>query len=222
MGENPSSFISSERPVEQVSWDDCQVFLERLNERNPNLMARLPSEAEWEHACRAGIQTATWAGDLEILGENNAPLLDEIAWYGKNSGQQYELETGWDSSDWTEMQYPHTKAGTHEERKKPANPHGLYDMLGNVLEWCLDTYEQYEAHAAINPAPTTIAMAPHRISRGGAWRNDAWSVSAAFRFGDGPGYRDDYLGFRLARGQGGWEAGTRSGPVGRGESSNET
>jgi formylglycine-generating enzyme required for sulfatase activity len=220
MGENPSRFVSTERPVEQVSWDDCQEFLKRLNESSPELMARLPSEAEWEHACRGGAPTATWVGDLEILGECNAPLLDEIAWYTGNSGQDYELEDGQDSTDWPNKQYPHTKAGTHEVRKKQANPHGLHDMLGNVLEWCMDTYGSYEEPAVTNPAPST--MGTERVSRGGSWGVVAGDVRAALRGWYSPVIRDDGLGFRLARGQGGWEAGTRSGPVGRGESSNET
>lgn len=203
-----------------MSWDDCQEFLKRLNESSPELMARLPSEAEWEHACRGGKPTATWAGDLEILGENNAPLLDEIAWYGGNSGQDYELEDGHDSTDWPNKQYPHTKAGTHEVRKKPANPHGLHDMLGNVLEWCMDTYGSYEEPAVTNPAPST--MGTLRVSRGGSWYDRARYVRAAFRYELSPDFRVINLGFRLARGRGGWEAGTRSGPVGRGESSNET
>lgn len=215
MGENPSRFVSTERPVEQLSWDDCQEFLKRVNERTPGLMARLPSEAEWEHACRAGTKTATWQGDLEILGENNAPLLDEIAWYGGNSGQDFELEDGVDSTDWPNKQYPHTKAGTHEVRKKQANPNGLHDMLGNVWEWCMDTYGSYEEPAVTNPAPST--MGAERVNRGGSWSSYARSVRAARRFGCSPGDRSVYLGFRLARGQGGWEAGTRSGPAGRGE-----
>ncbi len=94
MGSNPSYFVSPERPVEQVSWDDCQEFVQKLNERVAGLEARLPSEAEWEQACRAGTQTATWLGDLEILGECNAPLLDEIAWYGGTSGQEDERKSG--------------------------------------------------------------------------------------------------------------------------------
>jgi formylglycine-generating enzyme required for sulfatase activity len=215
MGENPSRFVSAERPVEQVSWDDCQAFLKRLNESSPELMARLPSEAEWEHACRGGTPTATWVGDLEILGECNAPLLDEIAWYTGNSGQDYELEDGHDSTDWPNKQYPHTKAGTHEVRKKQANPHGLHDMLGNVLEWCMDTYGSYEEPAVTNPAPST--MGPLRVYRGGSWIGNARLVRAAIRFGYSPDNRVFDLGFRLARGQGGWEAGTRSGPAGRGE-----
>ncbi|MEM8993761.1 MAG: formylglycine-generating enzyme family protein, partial [Acidobacteriota bacterium] len=86
MGSNPSEFISPRRPVESISWDDCQQFLASLNERIPGLAAQLPTEAQWERACRAGTETPNWVGDLEVLGENNAPLLDSIAWYGGNSG----------------------------------------------------------------------------------------------------------------------------------------
>ena len=216
MGENPSRFMSADRPVEQVSWDECQEFVKRLNERNPGLMARLPSEAEWEHACLAGTETETWVGDLVLLGGNNAPLLDEIAWYGGNSGQDYELANGYDTTAWPDKQYPDTKAGTHGVGKKQANPHGLYDVLGNVLEWCLDMYGTYEAQAATNPTPST--MGSRRVNRGGSWDCFAWDVRAAERGRDSPGDRYGNLGFRLARGQVGWEVGTRSGPAGRGDS----
>ena len=220
MGENPSHFVSANRPVEQVSWDDSQEFLKRVNERTPGLMARLPSEAEWEHECRAGTQMTTWLGNLHIRGERNAPLLDEMAWYGGNSGQDYELEDGVDSTDWPSKQYPHTKAGTHEVRKKQANPNGLHDMLGNVWEWCVDMYQEHDAQAVTNPAPSAVGTG--RVRRGGSWYVLARHVRASEQTGLSPDRRSDNLGFRLARGQGGWEAGTRSGPVGRGESSNET
>ncbi len=89
--ENPSEFQDPARPVEQVSWDDIQQqFLPALNERIPGFV--LPSEAQWEYACRAGTQTALYTGSIEILGESNAPALDPIAWYGGNSG--VELRTG--------------------------------------------------------------------------------------------------------------------------------
>jgi formylglycine-generating enzyme required for sulfatase activity len=100
MGDNPSRFRSPDRPVEQVSWDDVQIFLGRINERIPGLDLVLPTEAQWEHACRARTETALYTGDIEILGERNAPALDPIAWYGGNSGVDFELAEGYDSSGW--------------------------------------------------------------------------------------------------------------------------
>ena len=91
MGGNPSRFVDPERPVEQVSFEDVQAFLARVNTLVPGLNLSLPSDAQWEYACRAGTGTATWAGDMTIMGDNNAPVLDAIAWYGGNSGVEYDL-----------------------------------------------------------------------------------------------------------------------------------
>jgi formylglycine-generating enzyme required for sulfatase activity len=199
MGGNPSRFRSPKRPVERVSWDDVQELFGKLNERVPGLEARLPTEAQWEYACRAGTTTATWAGDLRIRGENDAPLLDDIAWYGGNSGVGYELAEGSDSSGWPNKQYPHTRAGTRAVGLKRPNPWGLYDMLGNVYEWCADMYASYQPGAVKDPVGT---VGPGRVIRGGSWVSGARGVRAAYRLWSEPGYRLDYLGFRLARGQG--------------------
>ncbi len=143
MGNNPSRFQSPSRPMEQVSWDDVQGFLTQINARIPGLDLVLPSEAQWEYACRAGTETASYSGGLDILGERNAPALDPIAWYGGNSGVDIDLENGEDSSSWKEKQYPHKLAGTRPVKLKRANPWGLYDMLGNVWEWCHDGMRDY-------------------------------------------------------------------------------
>jgi formylglycine-generating enzyme required for sulfatase activity len=148
MGENPARFKSPKRPVEQVSWDDVQGFLTRINERAPGLELCLPTEAQWEHACRAGTDTALYTGPIEILGENNAPALDPIAWYGGNSGVNFELEEGYDSSGWAQTQYPNPKSGTHPVKGKLPNPWGLCDMLGNVWEWCADGLRDYDERPA--------------------------------------------------------------------------
>jgi len=96
MDGNPSRFQSRERSVEQVSWEDVQGFLQRINERIRGLDLMLPSEAQWEHACRADTKTALYSGPIEILGENNVLALDPIAWYGGNSSVGFELEEGVD------------------------------------------------------------------------------------------------------------------------------
>ena len=94
MGHNPSRFEDPKRPVENVSWNDTQSFFQKLNTEFGISMS-LPTEAQWEYACRAGTTEATYAGPIRILGENNAPILDEIAWYGGNSGHGFELKNGW-------------------------------------------------------------------------------------------------------------------------------
>jgi formylglycine-generating enzyme required for sulfatase activity len=200
MGENPSRFKTPRRPVEQVSWEDCQRFLEKLNSQRPGLELRLPTEAEWEYACRAGTETATWLGDLEILGKHNAPLLDEIAWYGGNSGVDFDLDDGYDSSNWKGKQYPHTKTGTRPVKLKRANPWGLYDMLGNVWEWCQDPWhDNYRGALADGSAWESHDAAANRVLRGGSWYNGARVVRAASRLANHPDYRNDFIGFRCAR-----------------------
>jgi formylglycine-generating enzyme required for sulfatase activity len=167
---NPSKFQGGDRPVEQVSWDDCQQFLSRANGMLAGLEIRLPTEAEWEYACRAGTTGATW------LGANSASALHRIAWYSENSGKQ-----------------------TQPVKQKEPNPWGLYDMLGNVWEWCSDYSAGYGSQRAVDPAGP--ATGTERVGRGGSWSDDAWYARAAGRSADDPGYRYDNLGFRLARGQ---------------------
>lgn len=119
MGTRPSKFTGDDRPVEQVSWDDAQGFLARLAVLRPGFGAVLPTEAQWEYACRAGTTTATYAGDPTLDSRKNvAPELNAIAWYRANSGRE-----------------------TQAVRTKRANAWGLYDTLGNVWEWCADSAE---------------------------------------------------------------------------------
>jgi formylglycine-generating enzyme required for sulfatase activity len=193
MGENPSRFKGHDRPVETVNWDQCQEFLKRLNERGEGLELRLPSEAQWEYACRAGTTTATYAGPMEIQGRNNAPVLDAIAWYGGNSGIDFELSDGEDASGWPEKQYEFAKAGTHPVGRKQQNPWGLYDTLGNVYEWCEDVWRN-DYNTKTNAAEASV----HRVIRGGSWRYIAQGVRAAYRGHYEPTSRDRHLGFRCA------------------------
>jgi formylglycine-generating enzyme required for sulfatase activity len=199
VGNNPSKFKGGSRPVESVGYADLERFYARAMQLEGCSELRLPTEAEWEYACRAGSSTATWAEDLEILGENNAPLLDAIAWYSGNSGVGFDLDGGYDSSRWPNKQYPHTRAGTRVVRQKASNPWGLYDMLGNVWEWCSDWYGDYDGDAVCDPGGAMTSA--YRVIRGGSWRYHAKLVRAASRRACHPGDRGDYLGFRLARGQ---------------------
>jgi formylglycine-generating enzyme required for sulfatase activity len=200
MEKNPSRFQSPTRPVERVSWDDAQDFLARINTRIPGLDLTLPSEAQWEHACRAGTETAIYTGALDILGERNGPALDPIAWYGGNSGVDFDLDNGYDSSDWKEKQYPHTRAGTRPVKLKRVNPWGLYDMLGNVWEWTQDHW-----HGDYQGAPTDGSAwadgdpGTLRVLRGGSWNDYAHNVRALSRYALHPVNRFDNVGFRCAR-----------------------
>ena len=165
MGDNPSRFKKGDDyPVEQVSWNDVQEFLRKLNALDPGKNYRLPTEAEWEYACRAGTTG-------ERYGE-----LDAIAWYRDNSGGQ-----------------------THPVGEKHPNTWGLYDMLGNVLEWCADWYGgDYDANS-----PATDPRGPSsghgRVLRGGSWDDVDSNVRSAFRDRYLPGHRYNDNGFRCAR-----------------------
>jgi formylglycine-generating enzyme required for sulfatase activity len=199
MGSNPSKFQHVDRPVEQVSWNNCAAFIAKLNHQVVGIGMRLPTEVEWEHACRAGTTTSTWMGEPEIIGPNNATLLDAIAWYSGNSGVGFELENGIDSSNWHEKQYPHTTAGTRPVGLKAANPLGLRDMLGNVWEWCSDWRGDYDASPAVDP--TTPEKGTYRVLRGGSWSSEAGRVRAAARSAYDPDDDGFDIGFRLARSQ---------------------
>lgn len=202
MGSNPSRFKDPRRPVEMVTWEDCQAFCVALERLSPGLGVRLPSEAEWEYACRAGTKTATYAGAIEILGDNNAPVLDAIAWYGGNSGVGYDLEAAHDSSGWPKKQHEHRRAGTRKVGQKLANPWGLHDMLGNVFEWCSDAWHPYSSASSPQRDPSqTGSTGDHLVGRGGGWGSSARYVRAAYRRHVHPGDRRDYLGLRLARDQ---------------------
>ncbi len=200
MGNNPSRFQSPDRPVEQVSWDDVQEFLGKINEHIPGLDLVLPTEAQWEYACRAGTKAAIYTGNLEILGERDGPALDPIAWYGGNSGVDFDLEEGHDSSSWPERQYQHDQAGTRPVGLKKANPWGLYDMLGNVWEWTRDHWhDDYQGAPVDGSAWEGAGTGAGRVYRGGSWFGNARFVRAASRVDGDPGSRYVNLGFRCAR-----------------------
>jgi sulfatase modifying factor 1 len=172
-GSNPSKFKGSDRPVERVSWDDCIAFLGRVNGSSPGLDLRMPTEAEWEYACRAGTVGPTYAG------MNDAATLAKIAWYNDTKNLVGEE--------------------TRAVRQKAANPGGLYDMLGNVWEWCSDWNGAYAAGRAVDPKGA--AKGTKRVCRGASWFSVASSVRAACRDASPPDFRGAYLGFRLAQAQ---------------------
>lgn len=165
MGSNPSYFASNpNNPVEMVSWDDCQQFITRLNKMGLGTF-RLPTEAEWEYACRAGSMTEYYWGDH---------LIEKYAWY-------------WDNSSYM----------THSVGWKEPNAWGLYDMSGNVWEWCSDWYGDYTSQSQMDPKGP--ASGSFRVFRGGSWHNGPQSCRSANRSYVTPTYTRSFLGFRLVR-----------------------
>ena len=192
-------------PVYNVSWNEAVEFCLRLTQREraegripDGYEYRLPTEAEWEYACRAGTTEALPNGrDIRILGKNNAPALDDIAWYGGNSSVGFNgrgVDTS--NSNWPEKQYSGGRAFSREVKGKQPNRWGLYDMIGNVWEWCGDWYGDYPYGSATDP--TGAATGAYRVSRGGGWGSVARDCRSAFRGRFEPGYRNSYLGFRVA------------------------
>jgi formylglycine-generating enzyme required for sulfatase activity len=170
MGENPSFFqeCGEDCPVENVSWNDAQEFIKKLNQIEKTDQYRLPTEAQWEYACRAGSTQSYCFGDREAE-------LGQYAWYAANSQKS-----------------PHPVG-----RLKP-NAWGLYDMHGNVYEWCQDWYEEYPTGPVTDPKGPSAGK--YRVLRGGSWDGEAGDVRSTYRHRLTPGYRYGHEGFRVARG----------------------
>jgi formylglycine-generating enzyme required for sulfatase activity len=171
MGNNPSKFKDNlQNPVEQVSWDDAQEFCKKLSQKTGKEF-RLPSEAEWEYACRAGTIASYSFGD-------NASLLGEYAWYSDNSGSK-----------------------THPVGQKKPNPWGVYDMYGNVLEWCQDSYEKYGGESDLIRKTGKAIVEKNdnrfRLLRGGSWVSIAQNCRSAVRNISVALNQKDFNGFRV-------------------------
>ena len=177
MGSNPSYFSgNANNPVEQVSWDDIVGF-------NTVTRLRLPSEAEWEYACRGGTTTAFHSMPGYPNGTNDDSLLGNIAWYSNNNGEYGSSTYG-----------PKPVAG------KAANAFGLYDMSGNVWEWCNDLSANYPAGNATDPTgPSVGGYGDYRVRRGGHFYAGSETCRSSLRNGRDPGTRDFNIGFRVAR-----------------------
>ena len=171
MGSNPSWFKGDNKPVGSVSWDDCQAFIEKLNSKLSNQLPRgckfrLPTEAQWEFAARGGKKS----NGFEYAGSDN---IDEVAWYDDNSDDK-----------------------THPVKGKKANELGLYDMSGNVWEWCQDWYDSYSSGSQTDP--TGPSGGSYRVLRGGSWGSYARYCRVASRFNYSPDDRGSDFGFRLS------------------------
>lgn len=175
MGSNPSYFSScgDNCPVEYVSWNDIQEFIQKLNQKESGRNYRLPTEAEWEYAARAGSTKPFAFGDCLSTNDANYDGNYPLSGCSKGSYRNKTIEVG----------------------QLRANDWGLYDMHGNVWEWCNDRYGDYNSSALIDPVgPTTGAS---RVVRGGSWIDFAWSCRSANRYWIAPDYRNWDLGFRL-------------------------
>ncbi len=172
MGSNPSfSSCGDNCPVEQVSWDDAQEFIRRLNQKEGTDKYRLPTEAEWEYACRAGSTTAWCFGDDERQ-------LGEYAWY-KDNYKDNHVER------------------MHPVASRRPNVWGLYDMHGNVGEWCQDFYGDYTSGSVTNPSgPSSGKM---RVARGGCLACKPADLRSARREKGPPDTRSNIVGFRVSR-----------------------
>jgi len=177
VGDNPSKVQGDQRPVERVSWEDVQKFMVQLNKEIPGLELVLPTEAQWEYACRAGTTTPFFFGENittdQVNYDGNYP-------YAGGEKGEYREETV-------------------DVKALPCNDWGLYQMHGNVEEWCRDWYEEYPVGSVVDPLGPDNGR--DRVCRGGSWGRIAWDCRSAHRDWAGPGFRRYWRGFRLSRGR---------------------
>mgnify|MGYP002869804714 CR=1 FL=1 len=180
MGQKPTSDgdkwsskygLGDNRPAYNVSWEDCQEFITKLNQLTGKHF-RMPTEAEWEFAARGGTKSKGY----KYAGSNT---IDDVAWYTVNSNV-----------------LGNPNYGTHDVATKRANELGIYDMSGNVLEWCNDWFGSYSSTVLTNPTGPTTGS--HRVGRGGSWGGRALDCRVTLHSGSMPTDRSSYLGLRLA------------------------
>ena len=176
---NPSEFKGADLPVECVTWYDAMEFCKKLTAQEQaagrlpgGYEYALPTEAQWEYACRAGTTTAMNSGK-NLSAKYQCPEMDEVGWYKYNSDET-----------------------THPVVQKQPNAWGLYDMHGNVWEWCLDWYGDYPASSVTDPQGASTGSS--RVLRGGSWTNDADRCRSASRIGSNPSSNYIDGGFRVA------------------------
>ncbi|MDI6687990.1 MAG: formylglycine-generating enzyme family protein [Desulfobacterales bacterium] len=177
MGNNPSRFKGDNLPVEQVSWNDCQEFIRNLNRQEGGDKYRLPTEAEWEYACRAGTTTPFYTGNC--ISTDQANYNGNFPMPGCSKGRYREK--------------------TIDVASFSPNAWGLYDMHGNVWEWCQNWYGDYPSGNVTDPEGPSNGS--YRVDRGGSWLNDAGDCRSADRGSSTPGFGYGSLGYRLARAQ---------------------
>lgn len=182
MGRNPSEHIGMDLPVDRVSWMDCQVFLQRLDSLT-GVAFRLPTEAEWEFAARGG----NLSRHTEFAGSDS---LHHVAWYYNNSGDNF-LTSSWNFQDQVD-----NHCSTHPVASTRPNELGLYDMSGNLWEWCQDWYINYQPESVTNPKGPVDGT--RRVARGGSWAHINRYCRIARRTAYNPSLNLNVNGFRLA------------------------
>lgn len=179
----PPPANKSQHPKTKISWHNCQAFCQAAQSALHGLPCRLPTEAEWEYACRAGTQTPFWFGNEFSLDLDKANYTGQWKYDSKSPFVEGAVK------------------GDCAVRSYAANPLGLFEMHGNVWEWCHDWYAEYEEHPETAVDPEGPPDGAERVLRGGSWSSYGRDLRCANRYGVEPDFRDDYFGFRLALGR---------------------